>query len=390
MVHGIDLKEAGRALLSDLTALRRILHQTPELSFQEFKTSAIIKDRLTKLGVEHFSIADTGVYGIVRCGKPNADLIVLRADIDALPIKETTGLPFASQIDGVMHACGHDIHATCLLGAVELVLKFKNLLTNDILFLFQPAEELLPGGAIKVIEEGLFEKFKPKAVLGLHVDPDIPVGSFGFRPAQYMASGDEIYLRVSGKGGHAALPHKLTDTVLAAAEIIMSLQQVVSRKAPAAIPTVLSFGRLIADGATNIIPDEVLISGTFRTFDEEWRHSAHTHITAIAKNVAKAHDAECEVDIRHGYPALYNNPRLTELSITSLDTLFGSESTIPLDVRMTTEDFARYSQLFPSVFFRLGVAGKNEVGRLHSGSFQPEEESILYGATALAWLAMVL
>lgn len=389
MVDGIQLKEAGKLLLFDLKTLRRTLHQNPELSFQEYKTSATIKERLTLLGQEHHSIADTGVYGIIRCGKPNSDLIVLRADIDALPIKEVTGLPFASQQEGVMHACGHDIHSTCLLGAIELLLKFRTRLSNDILFLFQPAEEVLPGGAIKVIEEGLFDKYKPKAVLGLHVDPDIPVGCFGFRPASYMASGDEIHLRVHGMGGHAALPHKLTDTVLAASEIIVSLQQVVSRKAPAGIPSVLSFGRIIADGATNIIPDEVLISGTFRTFNEEWRRNAHSHITTIAENVAKAHGAECYVDIRHGYPALYNDPRFTELSVTSLGTLFGAETVIPLDIRMTTEDFARYSQLFPSVFFRLGVAGKNEPGRLHAGNFQPDEEAIFYGSTALAWLAMV-
>ena len=390
MVDGIQIQEAGRQILPELKALRRVLHQNPELAFQEVKTSAIIRERLAVLGIENHAIAGTGVYGIIRCGKPNADLVALRADMDALPVMEATGLPFASEQEGVVHACGHDMHTACLLGAAELLCKFRSHLENDVLLIFQPAEEVLPGGAIKIIEEGLFDTFKPKAFLGLHVDPDIPVGKFGFKPARYMASGDEVYLTVHGNGGHAALPHKLTDTVLAAAEIIVSLQQVVSRRAPAGIPTVLSFGRVIADGATNVIPDEVRVSGTFRTFDEEWRRQAHSHIAEIASGIAKAHGAECSVEIKHGYPTLYNNPALTELSITTLASLFGQESVTSLDVRMTTEDFARYTQLFPSVFFRLGVAGKNDPGRLHAGNFQPDEDAVFYGTTALAWLAMIL
>jgi len=389
MVDGIHLKEEGRRILADLIKLRRTLHQNPELSFQEYNTSAIIKERLNLLGIENHSVAGTGVYGLIRCGKPNADVIALRADMDALPVTEATGLSFASQQVGVMHACGHDIHTTCLLGAAELLLKFKTSLTNDILLVFQPAEEVLPGGAIKIIEEGLFDRYKPKAIFGLHVDPDIPVGKFGFRSGQYMASGDEIYLRVYGKGGHAALPHKLTDTVLAASEIVGSMQQVVSRKAPAGIPTVLSFGRFIADGATNIIPDEVSISGTFRTFDEPWRKQAHTHIAEIAEGIAKAHGASCEVEVRHGYPSLYNDPSLTELSTVTLASLFGPEAITSLDLRMTTEDFSRYSLLFPSLFFRLGVAGEKAPGRLHASNFYPDEEAMFYGSTAFVWLAMV-
>ncbi|SDC92602.1 M20 metallopeptidase family protein [Williamwhitmania taraxaci] len=389
MVDGMQLQEAGKQLLSDLKTLRRNLHQNPELSFQEINTSAIIKERLTLLGIENHPIVGTGVYGLIRCGKPNADLIALRADMDALPVTEATGLPFASKQAGVMHACGHDMHMTCLLGAAELLLKFRAQLSNDILLVFQPAEEVLPGGAIKIIEEGLFDRFKPKAFLALHVDPDIPTGKFGFRPGRYMASGDEIYLRVHGKGGHAAMPHRLTDTVLAASEIIVSLQQIVSRKAPAGIPTVLSFGRFIADGATNVIPDEVFLSGTFRTFDEPWRNQAHTLIREVASNIAKAHGAECSIEIKPGYPCLYNDHELTDLSTTTLATLFGPESIVALDIRMTTEDFAHYAQLFPSVFFRLGVAGEKGAGRLHAGNFQPDEEAIFYGSTSIAWLAMV-
>jgi len=388
MVDGIQLQEAGKQLLSDLKTLRRNLHQNPELSFQEVNTSAIIRERLTLLGIENHPVAGTGVYGLIRCGKPEAGIIALRADMDALPITEATGLPFASKQVGVMHSCGHDMHMACLLGAAELLLKFRAQLSNDILLIFQPAEEVLPGGAIKIIEDGLFNKLKPKAFLGLHVDPDIPVGKFGFRSARYMASGDEIYLRVHGKGGHAAMPHKLSDTVLAAAEIVMSLQQVVSRRAPAGVPTVLSFGRVIAEGATNIIPDEVFLSGTFRTFEEEWRSQAHVLIAEIATNIAKAHRCECTVEVKHGYPSLYNNPALTELSTITLASLFGPESVTSLDIRMTTEDFARYAQLFPAVFFRLGVAGEKAPGKLHGGNFQPDEEALFYGATALARLAM--
>ncbi|HUW05613.1 MAG TPA: M20 family metallopeptidase [Williamwhitmania sp.] len=390
MISVDELLKEARQLLPNMTKTRREIHQHPELSFQEFSTSALIMERLEGLGIEHHSIAGTGVYAIVRCGKPNAEVIALRADMDALPVTEATGLPFASTVAGVMHACGHDLHTSCLLGAAELLIGHKKQLNYDVLLLFQPGEEMIPGGAKKIIEEGLFDKFKPKAMFALHVDPDLPVGKFGFRPSWYMASGDEIYLKVTGRGGHAALPHTVTDTVLATAEIIVSLQQVVSRRAPAGIPTVLSFGKVVANGATNVIPDEVLVEGTFRTFDETWRTNAHQVITDVAVNIAKAHGAQCKVEVKHGYPALYNNPELTQYSIDMLARLWRSENINALDIRMTTEDFARYSHLFPSVFFRLGVAGQKSVGRLHAGNFSPDEEALFYGSASLIWLVLSL
>lgn len=390
MVSGDELLKAARLVLPSITKIRREIHHHPELSFQEVKTSALVAEQLKGLGIENHPIAGTGVYGIIRCGKPNAEVIALRADMDALPVTEATGSTYASSVAGVMHACGHDIHTSCLLGAAELLLKYRASLSQDVLLLFQPGEEMIPGGAQKIIDEGLFNKFKPKAFIALHVDPDLPVGQFGFRPKWYMASGDEIYLKVSGKGGHAALPHKITDTVLATAEIIVSLQQVVSRRAPAGIPTVLSFGKVIADGATNVIPDDVFVAGTFRTFDEDWRANAHRIIGEVASSVAHAHGAQCKVEVKHGYPALYNNPELTHYSIDRLSTLWSGQNINSLDIRMTTEDFARYSHLFPSVFFRLGVAGQKSVGRLHAGNFDPDEEALFYGSASLAWLVLSL
>jgi amidohydrolase len=390
MVNVDDLLKAARLTLPIMTKIRREIHQYPELSFQEITTSALIKEHLKRLGIESHTVAKTGVYGVIRCGKAKAELIALRADIDALPITEATGLPFASSVTGVMHACGHDIHIACLLGAAELLLMHKKQLNQDVLLLFQPGEETIPGGAKQIIDEGLFDKFKPRAIYALHVDPDLPVGKFGFRPSWYMASGDEIYLKVTGKGGHAALPHTITDTVLATAEIIVSLQQVVSRRAPAGIPTVLSFGKVVANGATNVIPDEVVVEGTFRTFDETWRTKAHQVISEVAVNIAKAHGAQCKVEVKHGYPALYNNPELTQHSIDMLSKLWCCENINELEIRMTTEDFAYYSHLFPSVFFRLGVAGQKSVGRLHSGNFDPDEEALFYGSASLTWLVLSL
>ena len=277
------------SLQEEFINIRRHLHKYPELSFQEYKTSAYICQKLEEYGIEYKKgIAETGVLGIIKCKNPNKKVIALRADIDALPIQEETNLEFKSVNENVMHACGHDLHTACLLGASKILKELKEELEGTLLLLFQPGEELLPGGARLMLDQGVFSDIKPNYIIAQHVLPDMKCGHVGYKSGMYMASGDEIYLNIKGQGGHGALPHKLTDTVLVASHIIVALQQIVSRNGNAEIPTVLSFGKIEANGATNIIPDEVKIAGTLRTMDESWRKQAKQLINQIAQNTAKA------------------------------------------------------------------------------------------------------
>ncbi|MDM8161667.1 M20 family metallopeptidase [Labilibaculum sp. K2S] len=372
---------------AEIKEIRAHLHTHPELSFEEFETSKFIQNYLNELEIPYKSgYVKTGIVGKIEGKNSAKKVIALRSDMDALPINENPDNKYCSRNKGVMHACGHDMHMASLLGTAKILSEFKDEWEGTILLVFQPGEELLPGGAKLMMEEGALQP-EPEWILGQHVLPDMPAGTVGFRSGMYMASGDEIYLTVKGKGGHAAMPHKCTDTILIASHIIVALQQIVSRHCDARIPTVLSFGKMTADGATNIIPDEVKIEGTFRTMNEEWRARAKQLITDIAQSTAKGMGAVCEVDIRHGYPFLVNHEDFThEAKINAIE-LLGEEKVVNMDIRMTTEDFGFYSQKYPVTFYRFGVQSEKN-GSLHTSTFEANDDSLRTSMSTMAWLAI--
>lgn len=370
--------------------IRRYIHANPELSFEEYNTSNFIKKELEKLNIPYTDgYVKTGIVGKIICKNPEKRVIALRADMDALPIQEANNVEYKSKNNGVMHACGHDVHTACLLGAAKILNEIKEELQGTIILLFQPAEEKLPGGAKLMIEEGALLDPKPEIIIGQHVMPGLQSGKVGFKPGMYMASTDEIYLTIKGTGGHAAMPHQLTDSVLITSHIIIALQQVVSRNAFAATPSVLSFGKITAPGATNIIPSEVQVEGTFRTMDEEWRANAHKKIKQIAEGVAKSMGAVCEVEIRNGYPSLINHEPTTIKAQGLAADYLGQDMVENLDLRMTAEDFAYFSQEMPSTFYRLGVTDTEGklTSPLHSPTFNIDEDSIRTGMGTMAYIA---
>lgn len=386
-----QIKEEIRNEFPELVKTRRHLHANPELSFKEFETADFISGFLRDWGIPHKTgVGGNGIVGIIRGKNPDSKIIALRADMDALPITELNQVEYKSLNTGVMHACGHDVHTTCLLGASKILNQLKNEFEGSIKLIFQHAEEKLPGGAIQMIEAGALKNPVPDAIVGQHVFPDLEVGKVGFKSGMYMASSDEINLFVRGKGGHAAMPEKINDTVLAASQIIVALQQIVSRKATPQMPTVLSFGKIVADGAYNVIPNEVSIFGTFRTFDEEWRAKAHEEITLIAQSVAVAYGCECEVVIEKGYPFLVNDEKITKKARGAAIEFLGKENVIELKMRMTAEDFASYSQLAPACFYRLGTANaaRGINSALHTPTFDVDEKSIETGTGLMVWIAL--
>ncbi|PWD98553.1 M20 metallopeptidase family protein [Marinilabilia rubra] len=388
-----DLKQSIKTLtkenLEKIIAHRRHIHQNPELSFEENETSAYVSAQLTEMGIPHKKgIAGTGILATIS-GKGEGRTVALRADMDALPIQEDTGLSFSSQNKGVMHACGHDAHTAALLGVGQVLNQIKEQWNGTVLLLFQPGEEKFPGGASLLLEEGALDDPKPDLVIGQHVLPDMPAGQVGFKPGMYMASGDEVYLTVKGKGGHAALPHTLNDNILIASNIIVSLQQIVARMVPANIPTVLSFGRIEGLGATNIIPEKVEIAGTLRTMNEEWRSKIKDKIREMASGIAKSMGAECVVDIKDGYPVVHNHEQYTKDALGLAKDYLDKDSVEEMDIRMTAEDFGYYTHRFPSVFYRFGVAqsGKS-TGALHTPGLNINEEGLEVATGMLSWLAV--
>ncbi|MDP4184271.1 MAG: M20 family metallopeptidase [Bacteroidota bacterium] len=388
-----EIQQISSQIFSEVVSIRRHLHQNPELSFHEFNTSAYICSKLTEFGIPFKNgFVKTGILARIDCGSKNGKTIALRADMDALPIQEKNNAEYCSINQGVMHACGHDLHAACLLGTAKILKQLAPQLQGTILLIFQPAEEVNPGGAKLMMEEGLFAEQEPDMIIGLHVLPELETGKAGFKSGMYMASGDEIHFKVKGQGGHGALPHKLTDTVLATAHIITSLQQIVSRNAPPEIPTVLSFGRVIANGATNIIPNEVEVAGTFRTMNEPWRQKAKEQMKKLACSIAEGMGATCEFDINDGYPVLYNDEALTAKAKEAAIEILGSNNVIDMDIRMTCEDFAYYSLKHPVTFFRIGVKDpdSDKVKPLHTSEFDVDENAILTGMRAMSNIAVRL
>ena len=383
------IKQLSENLFEEIRDIRRYIHQNPELSFQENKTSEFIKQKLDEYGIKYKSgYVKTGILGIIE-GKKKGKVVALRTDIDALPIEEKNSVEYKSKNKGVMHACGHDVHLASLLGSAKILYELKNEFAGTILLIFQPAEEKLPGGAKLMLEEGIFDEIKPDLIIGQHVMPTMKIGQVGFKEGMYMASTDEIYISVTGKGGHAAMSYQITDTVLIASHIIVALQQIVSRNAKSDVPSVLSFGKVIANGATNIIPNQVKIEGTMRTMNEEWRKQMQEKIVKIAKFTAEAMGGKCEVEIISGYPALINNEKITKQASNFAKQYLGNNNVEDMDIRMTAEDFAYFSQEYPATFYRLGTMNKEKgiINPLHSENFDIDENALKHSSGLMAWLA---
>lgn len=385
------IQRKAESIFPELVKIRRHIHAHPELSFEEEKTMEYVSHQLDEMSIPHqTNVGGYGIVAIIEGKEPSSKVIALRGDMDALPIQEQNQVEYASQNDGVMHACGHDVHTTNLLGAVRILNELRSEFKGTIKLVFQPAEERIPGGASLMIQDGVLENPTVESMVGQHVYPEMPVGKVGFKPGMYMASSDEIYITLRGKGGHGALAHRTTDIVLVAAHLIVALQQVVSRKADPNTPTVLTIGKIIGNGATNVIPNEVKMEGTLRTFDELWRVQAKQYIKEIAEGVAQSMGAEVEVRIKHGYPFLKNDENLTMRAIQWAQEYLGEEHVEILSQRMTAEDFAYYTQQVPSCFYRLGTANR-ELGiqsPLHTSTFDIDEEAMKIGAGLMAWLAI--
>lgn len=391
----MDLLERVKALATqyeqELVANRRHLHANPELSYQEYKTSAFVQEQLKSMGIPfHAPVAGTGVVGKIEGRNPSKKVIALRADMDALPILEANEVPYKSTNEGVMHACGHDVHTTSLLGAARILNEVKDQFEGTIRLIFQPAEEKEPGGASLMIKEGVLKNPEPASIFGQHVMPLIPVGKVGFREGMYMASADEIYVTVTGKGGHGAMPEQNIDPVLITAHILVALQQIVSRVASPKTPSVLSFGKVIANGATNVIPNEVHLEGTFRTMDEAWRAKAHQRMKKMAESIAEGMGGSCDFDIRKGYPFLVNEPKLTKQARAAAVEYLGEENVLNLDLWMAAEDFSYYSQEIDACFYRLGTRNdaRGITSSVHTPTFDIDEAALPIGAGLMAWIAI--
>jgi len=387
-----SIKSLSRQFAEDTVATRRHLHANPELSFHEFNTARYVADQLRAIGLTpQEGVANTGVVALIEGTKtPSGRVIGLRADMDALPIHEANNVPYKSTTEGVMHACGHDAHTASLLSTARILQTLRDEFSGTIKLVFQPAEEKAPGGASLMIKDGVLENPAPGSMLGQHVAPNIPAGKIGFREGMYMASTDELYLTVKGKGGHGAMPDQLIDPVLIASHIIVAMQQVISRNRPPASPSVLSFGRFIADGITNVIPNEVKIEGTFRCMNEQWREEGLRRIQKLAEGMAEAMGGTCEFERVKGYPYLQNHPELTRRTRASTVAYMGAENVVDLDLWMAGEDFAFYSQIVDSCFYRLGTRNESRgiTSGVHTPTFDIDETALEIGPGLMAWLAV--
>ena len=392
MKHLIDeIKRLAEENHKEVVDLRRQIHSNPELAFEEHETAGLVSTFLQSQGISHQTgVAKTGVVAIIRGRNPESRTVALRADMDALPIQEKNEVEYRSKNEGRMHACGHDVHTSCLLGAAKILHHLRDQFDGSVKLIFHPSEEKYPGGAKVMIEEGVLENPAPAVILGQHVFPELDAGKVGMKSGKYMASTDEIFITVRGKGGHGAIPHKNTDPVLIASHLVIALQQIVSRNANPAMPTVLSFGKFIANGQTNIIPDEVKLAGIMRTFDEGWRAEMKARITSLATELTKSMGGSCEVFIDQGYPFLVNDDQATERARKHAIEFLGKDNVVDLELRTTAEDFAYYSQRIPGCFYRLGTRNEEAgiTSNLHTATFDVDEESLKTGMGLMAWLAV--
>lgn len=351
------IKGYAREYSAEVIGWRRHLHRHPELSQQEFGTMAFVADRLRDMGLQpQTGIGKTGVMAMIRGGiDPDGYCVALRADYDALPLTEATGLPFASENEGVMHACGHDMHTSSLLGAAKILTSIRERLKGSVMLIFEPSEEMYPGGARMMMDDGLFNAVMPNEIYSFHCLPEMEVGRIGMKKGRYMASTDELYWTVKGKGGHGATPHMSVDPILIASHIVVALQQLVSRNAPPMMPTVLSFGKFIGQGRTNIIPDEVKMEGIIRTFDPQWRLDCHEKIRKMSCGIAESMGGQCDLFIDFGYPPVINDDACTQQVHDNGVDYLGADNVDWLDLRMTAEDFAFFAQKIPACYFRVGI-----------------------------------
>ena len=372
----------------DVVENYQYLHIHPELSYKEYNTSEFIQNQLSGYGIKFKSgIAGTGVLGIIEGKNPSKKIVALRADMDALPIEEANNIPYKSQNENVMHACGHDAHTASLLGVARILNELKSEFEGTILLIFQPGEEKHPGGARLMLEAGIFNEYKPDLILAQHVYVDYKVGEVGFEPGIIMAAADEVHIKIKGKGGHGALPHLVNDTVLAASQCIVSMQQIVSRRSNPFNPIVLSFGKLLAFGDTNIIPNEVTIAGTLRTMNEDERVKMKELITKVAIHTAEAHGCVCEIEVYDGYPCVKNDEMVTSLAKSYAVEYLGEQSVKGLAKRMTAEDFGFFSQLYPTTFYRFGIQGVNKSDGLHTPNFLIDDEALKTSVGVMSYLA---
>ncbi len=391
MAIGEKIKQLAQENFEEIRAIRRHIHQHPELSFQEFETAKFIQQKLTEYGISfQANVAKTGIVAIVEGKNPSAKTIALRADMDALPIIEQNKLDYTSLNNGVMHACGHDAHTACLLGAGKILQTLKNEFEGSVKLIFQPSEEKLPGGASEMIKEGVLENPIVESIIGQHVFTPFKVGTVAFCFGNMMASTDEIYITIKGKGGHGAYPQDTKDPVMMAAQMLVAMQQVVSRTVSPFQPAVLTFGKVIANGATNIIPDEVYLEGTFRAMDETVRAEAHQKIKEIATNIVSAFGGTVDINIAKGYPVLTNNEVLTQRSYDRAVAYLGKENVIITTPRMGAEDFAFYSQKIPACFYRLGTGNpdKDITSNIHTPTFNIDENALIIGMGLIAFHAI--
>jgi hippurate hydrolase len=385
------IKQLSGQYLPAVQSIRHHIHAHPELSFQEFETAAYVAATLKDWGISHTTgVAGTGIVAIIEGRNPEKKCIALRAELDALPIHEANDVNYRSVNAGVMHACGHDVHTSCLLGATRILSELKNEWEGTIKILFQPGEEKHPGGASLMIKDGALENPRPESIFALHVYPHLPAGTAGFRAGQYMASADEIYITIEGKGGHAALPHQTIDPIAIAAQVITGLQQVVARKANPLIPSVLTFGSIQGGFATNVIPDKVELLGTFRTMNEKWRYEAHEWIKNFTINTCNAWGAKATVDIPKGYPSLFNDPALTANAENWATAYLGADKVHTLDMRMAGEDFSFYALEIPGCFFRIGTNRDNSefLAPVHNAHFDIDEQAMETGMGLMAWFGL--
>lgn len=383
-----EIKALAHQYKNDNIGIRRHLHANPELSYKEFETSKFVQQQLTKLNIPFTVMATTGVVGILEGRNPASRVVALRGDMDALPILEANDIDYKSRIDGVMHACGHDVHTTCLLGAARILSETKDKWEGTIKLIFQPGEEKNPGGASYMIRDGVLDNPAPKSIIALHVHPSLNIGKLSFRKGTVMASADELYITIKSKGGHAAQPHLTTDTLLVTSHLIISLQQVISRNNNPFNPSVLSITSVQGGHTTNVIPSEVKIMGTLRCMNEEWRFNAHELIKKQVAGICETMGADYDLHIDVGYPTVLNNPELTEVAWKQADAYMGKTNVEETELRMGAEDFGYYAQKIPACFFRLGVMNK-ELGitsGVHTPTFNIDEDAIEIGAGVMAWL----
>jgi amidohydrolase len=384
------IKELAKQYADENIAIRRHIHANPELSYKEFNTCQFIQDKLSGWGIPFEIKATTGVVGLIEGKNPTSRIVALRADIDALPIVEENDVPYKSNNTGVMHACGHDVHTTCLLGAAKILQETKDSWEGTVKLIFQPGEEKNPGGATLLIKEGVLENPAPQKIFALHVHNILQVGEFSFRGGMVMASTDELYITINAKGGHAAAPHLTADPILVAAQLVVNLQQIVSRQNNAFNPTILSITSIQGGTATNIIPSQVKLMGTFRAMNEEWRFKAHEQIKLQTKLIAESMGATADITIEVGYPFVKNDEALSASAMELAKQFAGDKNVSETELRMGGEDFAFYSQKIPACFFRLGVGNVNKgitIG-VHTPTFNVDEAAIEQGVGMMAWLAV--